>query len=122
MGKRIVSVKDADINSVTFSAIFNIGDTKIATPTSKALAIQQPRAEFDATEDQSFADFSIFSRQAVWTPRTVFINKRTFNHYNSINVNRVSVTGVSQSAIFQIGSLTKVTADSRIKHERLLTL
>ncbi|WP_284139459.1 MULTISPECIES: spore germination protein GerPE [unclassified Virgibacillus] len=121
MGIRTSRVKHIEITSIIFSGMFNIGDSGIAQPRSKAIAIQQPFAVFSNKTDETFAQFPLFRMKPRWNlsnPKEVHL--KTTNHKNTINVQDINITGISQSGITQIGNLDIIDSESRIKHIRKL--
>ena len=63
----------------------------------------------------------IFKQKTVWPN-----HPSSVNHYkvhqctNTIHVHQVNVTAVSLSSVFQVGSAHGISADSRVKHFRIL--
>ncbi|MDY0407853.1 spore germination protein GerPE [Virgibacillus soli] len=116
--KRTVHIQSIDVNSVTFSSILSIGDTKKAHPTSRAIAVQQPSAVFNAHKEVTYADYPIFSRKPKWIQQSPSVQKNTFHHQPYIRTKNIFTIAVNGSSIFQLGSLQEVKADSRTKHIR----
>lgn len=121
MQKRTVVVNSIRIISVNFSSVFSLGDTKIARPTSKGIALQQREAVFAQEGGVFFEDYPLFKRRPDWPKQKTKISTGTTHHANTISVNHVAITGVSQASIAQAGSIGKIKADARIKHFRRLT-
>ncbi|MFD1039008.1 spore germination protein GerPE [Virgibacillus byunsanensis] len=120
MLKRTAEVKKITINSVTFSSIFNIGDTKISHPKTKEIAVQKEGATFTKEDNLYFRDYPIFNMEPNWLSKQHTASTTTAHHVNTINVQNVSIIGVSSSSIAQVGSIGKINADARIKHFRIL--
>ncbi|SHG22139.1 spore germination protein GerPE [Ornithinibacillus halophilus] len=118
MKKRLANVDRFRLNSLAFSSIINIGDTAIATPTNRAIAMQKEGALFNSKDDLQFDDYRIFKLQPKWINEPSSVNLQNYHHNRDINVQNVSVIAASQSSIVQIGSIGKIDADARIKHFR----
>lgn len=120
MEKRTASVGYIKVHGITFSAIFNIGDSVNAQPKSRGIAVQKEGATFVDDEGMQFNDYSLFYREANWPAGsgTKFVQKSTTNHTGMIKVGNIAILGVSQASILQIGSLDEVYAEARIKHFR----
>ncbi|MFB4167128.1 spore germination protein GerPE [Virgibacillus sp. JSM 102003] len=118
MQKRIASVKHIEVHGLTYSGVFNIGDTSNARPKTRGLAIQKEGAAFADDEGLYFNKFTIFQREANWPSDALKIHKNTLNHSDIIQVESISILGVSQSAILHIGNLNELSAEARVKHFR----
>lgn len=120
MKKRTVHVKKIAGNSAAFSSIISIGDTGIANPKSKEMAIQEEGAIFTDKDDVPFSAYELFTRPAKWPTGINNVSKYTINQYPHIHVNRISFNGASTSSIIQVGSIDRIRAEARIKHFRIL--
>ncbi|MFD1361022.1 spore germination protein GerPE [Lentibacillus salinarum] len=118
MQKRTAAVDKINLNSLTYSAIFNIGDTTDARPRSKGIAVQKEGASFHEDDGIYFKEYALFNREANRPTTTATVQKHNFHHRDSIQVDNVNIIGVSQTAIFQVGSIDKVDSEARIKHIR----
>lgn len=120
MQKRTASVDHILVHGITFSGIFNIGDTENAQPKSRGIAVQKEGATFIDDEGLDFKDFSLFDREANWPAAsgTTIVRKKTINHTDKIQVGNIAALGVSQSSILQIGSIEEICAEARVKHFR----
>ncbi|MGP4106630.1 spore germination protein GerPE [Virgibacillus sp. L01] len=120
MQKRTASVNHILVHGITFSGIFNIGDTESAQPKSRGIAVQKEGATFIDDEGLDFKDFSLFHREANWPTvnESIIVRKKTINHTDKIQVGNISALGVSQASILQIGSIEEICAEARIKHFR----
>ncbi|QKY68539.1 spore germination protein GerPE [Lentibacillus sp. CBA3610] len=118
MQKRTAAVSKINLNGLTYSAVFNIGDTTYAGPQSKGIAVQKEGAAFHEDDGIYFKDYSLFHREANWPPIAPTVEKNTVHHRDTIQVDSVRMIGVSQTAIFQVGSIDKVDSEARIKHLR----
>ncbi|MCT2535607.1 spore germination protein GerPE [Aquibacillus koreensis] len=118
MNKRTAHVKRIRVNSIAYSSIFDIGDVKVATPISHAIAVQrQGGVKSDTGFD--FGQFDIFAREANTLPDNETVRQEHIHHNRHIYVNNVNVTGITASSFVQIGSLRHLEAESRIKHIRI---
>jgi spore germination protein PE len=119
MFHRTSVVPHAFVNSLSFSSIFEIGDSHKINTNSVAIAVQREYPLFIENE-ADFKNYRIFS-EIIPTP---VIDERvysTFIHENPlIKVNSISVTGASNSSVIQIGSSTTIKAEARVKHIRQL--
>ncbi|WP_164669534.1 spore germination protein GerPE [Virgibacillus doumboii] len=119
MEKRTASVNRVRIHGVTFSAVFNIGDTKFARPKSRGIAVQKEGASFVEDDDINFEEYALFDEKANWPNTRDTVLKKTFHHSDTLQVDNVDIIGVSQAAIFHIGSIDDVRSEARLKHFRL---
>lgn len=120
MQKRIATVNSILTTSIAFSSIFNIGDTTSLEQHSRAIAVQKEGATFKKSDNLSFQDYSLFKQKANVPQKKPVVHLNTKHHSNTINVQHVNTIGVSQSSVFQIGSINNIAADARIKHFRKL--
>lgn len=118
MEKRTVHTEKIRLNGLTYSAIFNIGDTKLARPRSKGIAVQKEGASFQEDHGADFNEYELFQQKANWPPPGPPVQKKTIQHRGTIQVNRLNIIGVTQSAIFQVGSINQVDSEARLKHTR----
>lgn len=120
MQKRTANVNSIYTTSIVFSSIFNIGDTTLLDQHSKAIAVQKEAAVFTEADKLSFQDYSLFKQKANVPPRKHAVHLNAFHHSKTINVQNVSIIGVSQSSVFQVGSINNISSEARIKHFRKL--
>ncbi|WP_197046583.1 spore germination protein GerPE [Oceanobacillus salinisoli] len=118
MSKRTSVVKHLKTNSVINSSIQNIGDTHQANPVTRVIALQKEGPTFQG--DLQFEDYSIFQREANWPDSQPNVIKRTVHHNPYIHVNNASIIAASASSIIHVGNLNYLSAESRIKHFRIL--
>ncbi|MBD8067595.1 spore germination protein GerPE [Bacillus sp. PS06] len=119
MFRRLSIVEAIYVNSVSFSSIFEIGDSRYITPVMKALAVKREHPIL-FTNEGNFNEFSIFTRPIAQVATPEVINMAVFNEKPSINVKTIRVTGVSSSSVVHIGSTNMIRAEARIKHIRQL--
>ncbi|MGN7296843.1 spore germination protein GerPE [Fredinandcohnia aciditolerans] len=117
--QRISVVDLIYVNSVSFSSILEIGDSKKITPVSQALAVQREVPLF-FTNEGDFSQYPIFSRKLPIVKVTESVNMEIFNQNPVIKVNSIKVTGVSSAAVMQIGSTETIHTESKVKHIRKL--
>ena len=117
--QRISVVDFIYINSLSFSGILEIGDSKKITPVSQALAVQREVPVF-FTNEGDFSKYPIFSRELPKVKVTETVNMNVFNQNPIIKVDSIRVNGVSSSAVVQIGSTETIHAESKVKHIRKL--
>ncbi|MEF2293052.1 spore germination protein GerPE [Virgibacillus dokdonensis] len=119
MKKRTSIVDNLFTNSVSTSSILSIGDTENAALKFKGLAIQKQNPVFSKRDEETF-NYPLFKRDTNWPEPKMLVNKLTTHHKGSIHVANVASIGVSSSSLLQIGNLTRVYAESRVKHFRKL--
>ncbi|SDJ87848.1 spore germination protein GerPE [Sediminibacillus albus] len=119
MNKRKVHLNSIYLNSISYSSIFEIGDTESCHPVTKAIAVQQEDLKFQE-EAFDFADFDIFSRKADRLASAFSVKQENIHHSARINVGQISIIGASSSSVVQIGSLANLHSEARIKHIRVL--
>lgn len=120
MQKRTANVNSIYTTSIAFSSIFNIGDTSSLDQHSRAIAVQKEGAIFTKEDKLSFQDYSLFKQEANIPQRKQAVHLSTFHHSKDINVQNVNIIGVSQSSVFQVGSINNIASEARIKHFRKL--
>lgn len=119
MHHRISIVPIVDINSVSYSSILEIGDSHGINATSKAIAVQREFPLFIENEAE-FSKYAIFS-EVIPTPVMDEYVRTRFVHENPIiKVASVTVTGVSNASVVQVGSTHTIQAEARVKHIRQL--
>lgn len=116
--KRTSVVNHMQITSIVDSSIYEIGDAYKANPRSKAIALQKEGQTFQG--DLNFKDFPIFQRKPHLPPTLPNIKKQTIQHHPFIQVDQTDIIAVSMSSLVQAGNLNHISADSRIKHFRIL--
>lgn len=113
--KRTAITNKIAINSISFSSIFNIGDTAFFKAKSKEISQQKKDAIFKGDEDVFFQDYSIFSRKANWPYSKGKKHIHIVQENNAIKVNKANLFDISGSSVFQIGSINQVVSESRVK-------
>ena len=118
MFKRTSNVQCVNIISITDGSFFNVGDTNLANPISKVIALQKEGATFQG--ELEFENYSIFTQKTHFPKFKTNIIKRTFNHNPNIYVQHSNVMAIGSSSIFQVGNLNHIATESRIKHFRIV--
>lgn len=117
MIKRVSSVQNVKMTEIGTSAVLEIGDSELITPSSKAIAIQRERAIFSMNEIH-FHNFPIFSIPII-QPIIEENIEIVFQHDQpQIVVEDIEIFSTTSSSIVHLGSSTLLQADSRIKHIR----
>ncbi|MCH1625825.1 spore germination protein GerPE [Ferdinandcohnia quinoae] len=119
MMNRLSVVDFIYVNSIAFSSILEIGDSKKITPVSTALAVQREVPLF-FTNEGNFSAYSIFSQELPKVTITENMNMNICNQNPIIKVNSIKVTGLSSSSVMQVGSTEIINAEARLKHIRKL--
>ncbi|WP_374724171.1 spore germination protein GerPE [Calidifontibacillus erzurumensis] len=118
MEKRLSIVDSVNISSIKDGSVVEIGDSFNVRLYSKALAVQREQELF--LENEGSFHYPIFYRHI---PNPI-ITERVFmarnNECPKIEVNKVSIFGVSTSTVFQIGSTNTIHSEARVKHIRHL--
>lgn len=120
MQKRTANVGAIDINAISRSSIFDIGDVTVSSQQLNAIAVQKEGAIF-SDEGFLFSDYPLFERKRIpHHLEPINVKQRHKHHQPTIHVNKVDILGVSASSIIQVGSLEDINAEARVKHIRIL--
>ncbi|MGO4886740.1 spore germination protein GerPE [Anaerobacillus sp. MEB173] len=119
MTKRISNVKNIKIIDLSFSSIFQVGDSVQLTPHSNALAVQRTISEFYGNEG-NLQHFPLFTRNIPIPIIDERLSIQRRNECSFINVNNVKIITTSGSSVVHIGSTKKIDAEARVKHIRQL--
>lgn len=119
MISRLSNVKTIYVNSVGISSVFTIGDSVNITPVVKVLAVQREEEKFFGNEGD-LTQFPIFHKEIIQPVVYEQISTVFFHQTPKITVDHISVTGISSSSVFQIGSSKAINCESRTKHIRHL--
>lgn len=110
-------VKEVKINSVASSSFLQAGDTERIQCSSAVLAIQRQSTKY-GTFELTFNKYDIFS-QEVFTPLCPEVKiKESFHANPFIKVGKIDILGVSSSSIIHLGSVHKMSLQSRVMHIR----
>ncbi|WP_157801841.1 spore germination protein GerPE [Gracilibacillus salitolerans] len=119
MMPRTTKVKQIRINSVSRSSLFQIGDAKEIEPHADILAVQK---EGGVSSDKGFEldQYPIFRTTLQTIPDPEVVVGEHCHHHKNISVTTIDITGISSSAIVQLGSNKKIDSLARQKHIRIL--
>jgi spore germination protein PE len=119
MLQRTSIVNNINVETVSFSSIVQLGDSRIINGFSRALAVQRETEIFFAKEGE-FSSFPIFSEWIPLPPITEPINISSCSLKPLIKVNQVAIIGLSSSAVLHVGNSETVSMEARVKHIRQL--
>jgi spore germination protein PE len=115
---RTVSIGNIRVNSLSQSAIVQIGDSKHLTPTTRVIAVQQKSSNFSNQVRLEFEDFEIFKlkNELEIIDENIYFN--TFHQYPCLSVDRIVINGIVASGVFHAGNTECIVTDSRVHHIR----
>ncbi|MEW9051379.1 MAG: spore germination protein GerPE [Neobacillus sp.] len=119
MLQRTSIVNNINVETVSFSSIVQLGDSRIINGFSRALAVQR-ETEIFFTKEGEFSSFPIFSELIPLPPITEPINISSCSLKPLIKVNQVAIIGLSSSAVLHVGNSDTVSMEARVKHIRQL--
>jgi spore germination protein PE len=119
MFQRTACVDRIKVDSVSFSSIFQIGDSQQIQALSRAIAVQR-EAEIFFGNEGSFAAYSIFSEQIPYLPVDENIASSTQNLNPMLKVRNIEIMGVSSSSVVHLGNSSHISMEARVKHIRQL--
>lgn len=119
MFQRTACVDRIKVDSVSFSSIFQIGDSQQIQALSRAIAVQR-EAEIFFGNEGSFAAYSIFSEQIPYLPVDENISSSTQNLNPMLKVRNIEIMGASSSSIVHLGNSCHISMEARVKHIRQL--
>jgi spore germination protein PE len=108
-----------NIETVSFSSVVQLGDSRVINGFSRALAVQRETEIFFAKEGE-FSSYPVFSERIPLPPITEPINFSTRSTKPLIKVNQVAIIGLSSSAVLHVGNSESVSMEARVKHIRQL--
>lgn len=117
MISRFSNVSVAYVNTIQFSSVFTIGDSKQITPIVKVLAVQREEERYYGKEGD-LSQYPIFEEEI---PQPIVYEQITTNFFHEnprINVHAINILALSSSAVFQIGSTKDIICETRTKHIR----
>ncbi|MBX9971914.1 spore germination protein GerPE [Cytobacillus firmus] len=117
MLQRTSSVDKINIDTISFSSVFEIGDSCSIQGFSRALAVQREAEFFDAREG-NFSAYPIFSEPIPLMPINKEIVIQTAQLNPIIKVQNIDIIGVSSSSVIHIGNSRDISMESRVKHIR----
>lgn len=120
MLQRITCVDHIKIDSVSFSSIFQIGDSEQIQAISRAMAVQR-EAEIFFDNEGNFNAFPVFSEAIPFQPASednvVFA---THNINPVLKVRNIDILGASSSSVVHLGNSCNIAMEARVKHIRQL--
>ena len=119
MLQRTSVVDHARVKIVSYSSIFQIGDSHSIYSLSRALAVQR-EAEIDFGVEGNFAAYHVFTDPIPILPIEEQFSMVRHNVNPIIKVKRINITGISSASLLHIGSSCHVSMEARIKHIRQL--
>lgn len=119
MNHRISLVPYVYINSVSYSSIFEIGDSHGIDAKSRAIAVQREYPLFLEGE-ANFRSYRIFSEDIPLPSLDVTVKSRFIHDNPIIKVKSLEIVGTSNASVIQIGSTHQIKAEARVKHIRQL--
>ncbi|WP_041967412.1 spore germination protein GerPE [Mesobacillus selenatarsenatis] len=119
MLQRITCVDHIKIDSVSFSSIFQIGDSEQILAVSRALAVQR-EAEIFFDNEGNFDAFPVFSEAIPFQPPDEEIIFSTHNLNPVLKVRNIDILGASSSSIVHLGNSRNIAMEARVKHIRQL--
>ncbi|MGP7817868.1 spore germination protein GerPE [Niallia sp. 01092] len=120
MLERTSVVDHINLNILSFSSFFEIGDASYFQASSRALAVQRQKKLFYGIEG-SFNDYPVFFEPIPLPPIQEDIQCQFENKKPIIKVKHINIIAVSASSLLQIGNCANIYAETRIKHIRQLS-
>jgi spore germination protein PE len=117
MQKRLSIVGHIKIQSNVLSSIVRIGDTVEIKPRSRTFAVHREVSSFLGDEGD-LSQFPIFKQKIPEAPPPEEVDMKVEHLNNIIHVHSVYILGLSNSAVFHVGSNQRIDTKSRIKHIR----
>jgi spore germination protein PE len=117
MLKRCSIVNELSGITLSFSSVYQLGDSQTILSTTKAYAVQREK-EFFLSSEGTF-DSDVFNKTVELPPinRNVIVNRMNLS---PIRVNCMKVQATAFSSIIHIGNTCNVYMDSRVKNIRQL--
>lgn len=119
MFQRTACVDRIKVDSITFSSIFQIGDSQQIQSKSRAIAVQR-EAEIFYDNEGNFSAFSIFSEAIPFTPVDEVFSCSTQNLNPVLKVRSIKIFGASSSSVVHLGNSCHISMEARVKHIRQL--
>ncbi|MBS8263007.1 spore germination protein GerPE [Mesobacillus boroniphilus] len=119
MLQRITCVDHIKIDSVSFSSIFQIGDSEQIQAFSRALAVQR-EAEIFFDKEGNFDVYPVFSEGIPFQPTDECIVTSTQNLNPVLKVRNIDIMGASSSSVVHLGNSRNISMEARVKHIRQL--
>ncbi|GLB58846.1 spore germination protein GerPE [Cytobacillus sp. NCCP-133] len=119
MLNRTSFVDKINIDTMSFSSVFEIGDSCSIQGFSRAIALQR-EAEYFNTREGNYSVYPIFSEPIPLLPIEEELTIHTSQLNPIIKVQTIDIIGVSSSSIVHIGNSGNISMESRVKHIRQL--
>ncbi|OIU72554.1 spore germination protein GerPE [Rossellomorea aquimaris] len=117
MFKRYSMVNELRGETLSFSSVYQLGDSQSIFSTTKAFAVQREREFFLGSEGRF--DAEVFNQLVELPPINPRISVSRLN-LSPIKVNCMHVLATAFSSVVHIGNTCNVYMDSRVKHVRQL--
>jgi spore germination protein PE len=117
MLKRYSIVNELSGITLSFSSVYQLGDSQTIFSTTKAFAVQREKEFFLSSEGRFEAE--VFNESIELPPANPGISVSRLN-LSPIKVNCMKVDATAFSSIVHIGNTCNVYMDSRVKHIRQL--
>ncbi|MBT2640620.1 spore germination protein GerPE [Bacillus sp. ISL-41] len=120
MLQRTTCVDHIKIDSVSFSSIFQIGDSQQIQALSRALAVQR-EAEIFFDNEGNYDAFPVFSEAIPFQPaEEESVNFSSQNLNPVLKVRNIDILGTSSSSVVHLGNSHNISMEARVKHIRQL--
>lgn len=114
-------VQNMNIKSLVSASIIQIGDARLLTPSSKALAIQRQESTYHDPDEHTFEKYPMFT--APFPPFDYeCIPVKTVQEVPAIHVNSINIIGVAASSVVRVGKTDYICSEARVKHIRQFTV
>lgn len=117
--KRTVCVDRVQVDSVSFSSVFQIGDSNQIKASSRAIAVQR-EAEIFFGNEGSFAAYPIFSESIPFSQVDEVFSCSFTNVNPVLKVSNIKIMGASSSSVIHLGNSCHIATEARVKHIRQL--
>lgn len=117
MLQRTSSVNRINIDTISFSSVFEIGDSCFIKGFSRAIAVQREVEYFNAKEG-NFSVYPVFREPIPIIPIEEDISIQTAQLNPIIKVHNIDIIGVSSSSVIHIGNSGDISMEARVKHIR----
>jgi spore germination protein PE len=117
---RVSQVGELLMASIQTGSIVFIGDNVAIDVNVKAIAVQREVANFLDAEEGDFADYRVFSQPIPEPSPESEVDFDVDNCESCLQVDRMRIISMADSAILQIGSNRLVSGEARVKQFRQL--
>ncbi|MED3623074.1 spore germination protein GerPE [Neobacillus thermocopriae] len=117
MFQRTSYVDNIHVKSISYSSIFQIGDSHYIYQLSRAIAVQR-EAEIYYDNEGEFSNYRVFTQPIHFEPIDEPISIQQHQLHPIIKVNNMNITGLSSSSMLNIGSSKHLSLEARVKHIR----